>query len=114
MSLINKIKDLCEANSTSIPKLEKELELATSSIYRWDSCSPSIVNVQKVADRFGVSVDSLLGRTCQPNTKKLNSIISTLLTQVDESVNKKKCPAEGILKALEVLAPLTVYKLDEG
>jgi len=45
---------------TSIPKLEKDLGFGKGSIYKWDKNSPSIDKLQKVADHFEMSVDSLI------------------------------------------------------
>ncbi len=61
MSLVENIKFLCALKGTSIPKLEKELGFGRGAIYNWDTNSPSIDKVQKVADYFEVSVDDLLG-----------------------------------------------------
>ena len=60
--LFQRIQQLCEANNTSITRLERDCGLANATIRRWESASPSVENLAKVADHFGVSVDYLLGR----------------------------------------------------
>lgn len=60
--VIEKIKQLCEANNTSITRLERDCGLANATIRRWEVASPSVENLARVADHFGVSVDYLLGR----------------------------------------------------
>lgn len=60
MSLVANIKLLCKQHETSIPKLESELGFAHGSIYKWDTSDPGVDKVQKVAHRFGVSIDFLL------------------------------------------------------
>lgn len=60
--LLEKIKSLCEENNTNLTKLEKDCGLANAAIRRWDASTPSAENLAKVADRFNVSVDYLLGR----------------------------------------------------
>jgi transcriptional regulator with XRE-family HTH domain len=61
MPLVENIKSLCLNENTSLPKLEKELGFGNGAIYNWDKNSPSISKVLKVANHFGVSVDSLIG-----------------------------------------------------
>jgi transcriptional regulator with XRE-family HTH domain len=60
MSMVASIKLLCKQHGISIPKLEKELGFAHGSIYKWDTNDPGVDKVQKVAQRFGVTVDFLL------------------------------------------------------
>lgn len=60
--LFQRIQQLCEANNTSITRLERDCGLANATIRRWEAASPSVENLAKVADHFGVSVDYLLGR----------------------------------------------------
>jgi transcriptional regulator with XRE-family HTH domain len=60
MSLVANIKTLCKTKKISLPKLEKELGFGNGAMYNWDKNSPSISKVSKVANYFGVSVDSLI------------------------------------------------------
>lgn len=60
MALVENIKFLCKQHKTSIPKLENEMGFGNGSIYNWDTNSPGIDRVQKVAHRFGVSIEFLL------------------------------------------------------
>ena len=60
MTVLENIQTLCKQRDISIPRLEKELGFGNGAIYKWDKNSPSIDKLQKVADYFGVTVDSLL------------------------------------------------------
>lgn len=60
MDLLNRIRDLCQKNNTSIYKIERELCFSNGSISRWGTIDPSATKVLKVAQHFGVSVDFLL------------------------------------------------------
>lgn len=60
MGIVNRIRTLCEEKGITINKLEKEVEIGRGNIARWDKHKPNIVNVQKVADYFGVSTDYIL------------------------------------------------------
>lgn len=62
MSLVEKVKQLCETNGTTLTALERELGFSGSSIRKWDESAPSTDKVKAVADRFDVSVDYLIGR----------------------------------------------------
>ena len=64
--LLENIRRLCSKKPVSIAKLERETGIGNGTISRWDTSSPSIENVQKVADYFGVTVNDLLS----PNNKQ--------------------------------------------
>jgi hypothetical protein len=60
VSLVENIKLLCKQFGTTIPKLGSELGFGKGAIYNWDTSSPSIDKVQKVADYFGVTINRVL------------------------------------------------------
>ncbi|MBU2701757.1 transcriptional regulator with XRE-family HTH domain [Sporomusaceae bacterium BoRhaA] len=60
MLLVKRIQNLCQNKNMSLPKLERELKFGKGSIYNWDTNSPSINKVIKVAQYFGVTVDYLV------------------------------------------------------
>ncbi|MDQ7096061.1 helix-turn-helix transcriptional regulator [Desulfosporosinus sp. PR] len=63
MSILENIQELCKKHKLSIPKLEKEIGLGNSSIYKWSTCSPTVDKLQKVALFFNVSIDDLMRQT---------------------------------------------------
>ena len=85
MSLVERIKILCKEHKTSIPKLEKEFELSNGAIYKWDVSRPTIDRVQKVADYFGTTIDSLVcgSDPLAENRESLDS--GSLLKRIRES-----------------------------
>ena len=58
--LLENIRRLCSKKPVSIAKLERETGISNGTISRWDTSSPTVENVQKVADYFDVTVDFLL------------------------------------------------------
>ena len=58
--LLRNITKLCKERNISIAKLERETGISNGTIGRWGTSSPTVDNVRKVAEFFGVSVDSLL------------------------------------------------------
>lgn len=54
------IVSLCGKAGISIAKLEKEVGIGNGTIARWEKSSPTVENLKKVADHFGVSVDALI------------------------------------------------------
>jgi transcriptional regulator with XRE-family HTH domain len=68
MTLVERIKILCKEHNTSIPKLEEEFKLGRGAIYKWDVNRPTIDKVQRVADYFGATIDSMV-RGCDPTTE---------------------------------------------
>ena len=54
------IVKLCKDRGISIAKLEQKTGLGNGTIGKWGTKSPNVDNVKKVADFFGVTVDSLM------------------------------------------------------
>ncbi|ETC92088.1 TPA: helix-turn-helix transcriptional regulator [Enterococcus faecalis] len=63
MSLVEKIKMLCNEKRITISELERKTDLGNGTISRWDTRTPGVDKLKKVADYFDVSTDFLLGRT---------------------------------------------------
>lgn len=82
MTLLTRIKMLCLQNNTTISKLEKELEFGNGTISRWDNATPSGDRLAKVADRFNVSVDYLLGRD---DADQLNNVYFSLAKEAEQN-----------------------------
>lgn len=60
--MYNRILILCGKTGISIARLEREAGLGNGTIRRWKTANASIENVRRVAEYFGVSVDSLLSQ----------------------------------------------------
>lgn len=63
MGLYDKVLELCRRKQMSISALERESGIKRGVIEKWKVSSPSVANVEKVANYFGISVDYLLDRT---------------------------------------------------
>ena len=50
----------CKERGIAVARLEKECGLGNATVRNWKTSSPSIANVQKVAEFFGCTVDDLL------------------------------------------------------
>ena len=61
MSLVERIKALCEQQKLTIAELERKLNFGNGTIRRWDNSAPSTDRILKVSEFFHVSVDYLLG-----------------------------------------------------
>ncbi|MGM0124719.1 hypothetical protein IGI37_002113 [Enterococcus sp. AZ194] len=68
MNLVEKIKLLAVEKKVTFAEIERKTGISNGQIRRWNTSSPKIENIQKVADYFNVSVDYLLGRTDDPNS----------------------------------------------
>lgn len=60
--LYERIKELASKNGKSLAQIEKEMEIPRGSIKNLKKHSPSVDAVAKLADYFGVSIDTLIGR----------------------------------------------------
>lgn len=58
--LLENIRTLCQKQGISIARLEKTLGFGNATIRGWSTSSPSVENLKKVADFFGLAVDELL------------------------------------------------------
>lgn len=58
--ILKRIIQLCKERGISIAKLERETGISNGTIGRWGTSSPTVENVRKVAEFFGVTVDSLI------------------------------------------------------
>ena len=56
---------LCKQLNVTKYRLQKETGIAESAIYNWQngSESPNLENILKIADKFGCSVDFVIGRS---------------------------------------------------
>lgn len=84
--MLEKIQDLCVKFGTNISRVERECGLSNATIRRWGTVSPSVENVVKVADYFGVSVDYLLGR----EVYRFSEDAQKYAIQFDELPDEKK------------------------
>ncbi|GGC85864.1 helix-turn-helix domain-containing protein [Enterococcus wangshanyuanii] len=66
MSLTYRIKELADQKKVTFAEIERNTGISNGQIRRWDTSSPKIENIQKVADYFDVSTDYLLGRSNTP------------------------------------------------
>lgn len=60
---MERIKYLCNERKITFAEVERNVGISNGQIRRWDTSSPKIENVEKVANYFDVSTDYLLGRT---------------------------------------------------
>lgn len=60
MTIFENIEKLCTKNHITITQLERELSLGNGTIFRWKTSSPSVNNLQKVANYFKVKIEKLL------------------------------------------------------
>lgn len=79
--LYEKIQEICDSKGITVSGLEKDLGFSNSTIRKWKNSSPSIENLKKVADYFGITVDELISgekerrRTMRSHTCRIWQII---------------------------------------
>lgn len=61
--MFEKISNLCLQKEITVTRLEETLRFGRGTISKWKESSPSVDNLKKVADYFGVSIDYLVGRS---------------------------------------------------
>lgn len=58
--MYSKIKQMCDEKEITITALERKLGLGRRTIAKWQESSPTVDNLKKVADYFGVSIEYFL------------------------------------------------------
>lgn len=58
--IYDKIKQLCKEKHLSVSAVERLAGLGNGTISKWNSVSPAVVNVLKVADVLDCTMDELL------------------------------------------------------
>ena len=58
--IFENVAALCKENGISVSALEKELGLGNATVRGWANSDPGASKLKKVADHFGVTVDSLM------------------------------------------------------
>lgn len=71
--LYEKIQEICDSKGITVSGLEKDLGFSNSTIRKWKNSSPSIENLKKVADYFGITVDELISGEKARRTVPVNS-----------------------------------------
>lgn len=60
MPIYDNICKISKKKGVSINTIEKETNLGIGSLCKWNTVSPTIRNLKKVADYLGVSIETLL------------------------------------------------------
>lgn len=60
MEIVERIKNLCNAENITIKELERIIQISNGSIRHWNEKTPSVERVLLVADHFNVSLDWLV------------------------------------------------------
>lgn len=58
--ILNRIKELCTQKGITLTELERECGLGKSTILKWDTQSPNLGSLVKVAQTLNVSLAVLL------------------------------------------------------
>lgn len=97
MTLKERIKKLANSEGLSIPKLEEELGFGGGTISRWDKSAPSADKLAKIAERYNVTVDYLLGRELTPRDEK------DIAKRLEQALSDLESSQEGLMFSGEPL-----------
>lgn len=59
-NIFDKISKLASEKGMSINSIEEKAGVSTGSVYKWNTVSPTVKNLSKVAEVLGCTVDDLL------------------------------------------------------
>jgi len=75
---------LADEKRTTFAEIERKTGISNGQIRRWDSSSPKVENLEKVADFLGTSIDYLLDRVDNPSLTKNNpSMAKQVMMRMD-------------------------------
>lgn len=60
MSIFERIQKLIKEQNITVKQLERECDLANATIRRWETQTPNIESVRRVAQKLGTSIDYLV------------------------------------------------------
>ena len=61
--MLEKIKQLCAEKRITIAELERATNLSNGAISKWEFSIPRVDSAKRVADYFGITIDSLIDDT---------------------------------------------------
>lgn len=76
--LYKKIQKICDSKGLTVSGLEKDLGFSNSTIRKWKNSSPSIENLKKVADYFGITVDELISEETGDDTPRVHLTVQKI------------------------------------
>lgn len=92
MGVYDNIKKLCLERGVSVSQLERELGFTKGKLGKMNDSSPSVDTAKKIADRLGVTVDSLVnGRVIEdpaPYHARMADDMMSLLLERWERLNQ--------------------------
>lgn len=72
MSIYDRVQSLIKERGLTVKQLERECDLANATIRRWETQTPNIESVRRVAQRLNVSIDYLVnGGSLNANTSMI-------------------------------------------
>ena len=104
MTLLNRIKLLCDEHGETLASLERKMDFGNGTIRRWENTIPSGDRLGKVADFFGVTVDYLLGRDdATPPTKNRDSQLNDIYFSFAKDAQDNGIDPEDIKAILKII-----------
>lgn len=58
--IYTKIRDLALEKKVSIRQVERDCDFANGTLSKWNKSIPSVDNLKRVANYFGITIDELL------------------------------------------------------
>lgn len=90
--LLSNIRELCKKNNISVADLEKNLNIGSGTISRWNKANPSFDKITAIAKYFNVSIDELSGYRKEDDSP---AHINEETVQIIDYLTKKAMETDG-------------------
>lgn len=90
MTLVERIKMLADEKKTNFAEIERKTGISNGQIRRWDTSSPKVENLKKVADFLNTSIDYLVdGKEKENSDTDVNSLFRINTSNLDPEIKEE-------------------------
>lgn len=93
--LVSNIKELARHKDITVAELERNLGFGISSISKWVNSTPGLDKVVKVAEYFGVTLDTLCSYPLNPSSLQSQLVTEKVIEMLTDGRLKLSCRRDG-------------------
>lgn len=106
MDLKERIQELCKINKTSMNQIEEELGFGKGYISKLGKSTPNTAKIQKIANKFDVTVDYLMTGEDTSNENARNQELSNVYFSLAKEAEQDGIDPRDIKMAIDMIKKL--------